>query len=403
MLHKRVSQLVRGLLLGAASVAVFAFSAGKPPEILYQIHLIDPGPAETAAIADVNRDGKPDIISGEFWYESPAWVKHKFREIQFTNNYIDDFSDLPLDVNGDGRIDVVSCSWFSHKLWWNENPGSGTAMWKEHLITDQSPVEFAYLVDLDNDGKKQEVLPQFGNAKAPLTWYERKDGGFVAHPVSDRSYGHGIGAGDVNGDGRTDIITQAGWLEAPPDPRSDAWTLHAEFKLGDTSFIHVLDINGDGRNDLVSSMAHNYGIFWVEQNADHTWTKHDIDTSWSQGHSFVMTDLNRDGQPDFLTGKRFMAHNGNDPGEREPLGVYWYEFRKGEKGVEWIKHLIDYGSRAGAGMQITPFDFTRKQYPDLVAGGKSGLFFFKSMPDTAGTQPQRRSQSPPKPAPGASR
>ena len=78
----------------------------------------------------------------------------------------------------------------------------------------------AFLVDLDNDGKAREVLPQFGSNNAPLAWYEYKSGKWIEHKVSDKSYGHGIGAGDVNGDGRTDILTPKGWLEAPADPRA---------------------------------------------------------------------------------------------------------------------------------------------------------------------------------------
>ena len=102
-------------------------------------------------------------------------------------------------------------------------------------------------MDLDNDGKAREVLPQFGNAKAPLAWYEAKNGAFVKHVVSPTSYGHGIGAGDVNGDGRNDIITPKGWFEAPPDPRTGDWKWHPDFDLGDTGFIYALDVNGDGR------------------------------------------------------------------------------------------------------------------------------------------------------------
>ena len=147
--------------------------------------------------------------------KAPKWVKHKFRQIDYTNNYVDDFSDLPMDVNGDGRIDIVSCSWFSKRVWWSENPGKTGDMWKDHAIESRFNVEFAFLVDLDNDGKAREVLPEFGNANAPLTWYEARDGQFVPHVVSDKSYGHGIGAGDVNKDGRTDMIVPTGWFEAP--------------------------------------------------------------------------------------------------------------------------------------------------------------------------------------------
>ncbi len=371
------------LVLMGALLAAVAWTATRPDgEIPFVKHMIDLGQNEPAAFADVNRDGKPDIISGENWYAAPAWTKHHFRSLLFTNNYIDDFSDLPLDVNGDGYPDIVSCGWFSKSLWWNENPGktAATAQWKSHEIQSGFNVEFCFAVDILNNGKKREILPQFGNADAPLSWYEIVNGAFVRHIVSTKSYGHGVGAGDVNKDGRNDILTSKGWLEAPADPRSSDWKFHADWDLGQTGFIYVLDVNGDGRMDIVTSMAHDYGIFWLEQTPDGKWKKHVIDDSWSQAHAVTMTDLNGDGRPDFLTGKRFMAHNGKDPGEREPLGVYWYEYLPpDDKGnVEWVKHTVDYSTRTGGGMQISVADFDGDGDPDFVVGGKSGLFLFEN-------------------------
>ena len=370
------------LCAAAGAIAFLGWTASRPAEIVFERQMIDPGASETVAVVDVNGDGKLDIVSGEYWYEAPKWTKHQFRQIDFTNNYVDDFSDLALDVNGDGRPDIVSCSWFAKKLYWSENPGPGKAggPWKEHPIETRFPIEFAFLVDLNNDGKANEVLPEFGDAKAPLTWYEARNGEMVAHVVADHSFGHGIGAGDVNKDGRTDIIVPTGWFESPADPRTGAWTFHGDFNLGETGFIHVLDINGDGRPDIVTSLAHNYGIFWMEQTAAGTWVKHVIDDSWSQSHSLTLADVNGDGQLDLVTGKRFMAHNGKDPGEREPLGVYWYEHFKTPAGaIEWVKHVIDYSSRTGGGMQVTVTKLDTRPAPDIVVGGKSGLFLFRRL------------------------
>jgi hypothetical protein len=367
----------------AAGVAWMGWTAERAPDIVFERQMIDPDSSETAAVADINGDGKPDIVSGENWYEGPKWVRHRFRQIPFTNNYLDDFSDLPLDVNGDGAVDIVSCSWFSKRLYWSENPGQKGGPWKDHPVETRFPIEFAFLVDLDNDGRAREVLPEFGDAKAPLTWYEARDGGLAPHVVADHSFGHGIGAGDVNKDGRTDILTPAGWFEAPADPRSGNWVFHGDFQLGDVGFIHVLDVNGDGRPDLVTPLAHNYGIFWMEQTAQGAWVKHMIDDSWSQAHSLVLADLNGDGRVDLVTGKRFMAHNGRDPGEREPLGIYWYEYWKTPAGaVEWGKHLIDYGGRAGGGMQVTVAKLEPGRGPDVIVGGKSGLFLFRRGEET---------------------
>ena len=139
------------------------------------------------------------------------------------------------------------------------------------------PTEFAQLVDLDNDGKARELLPEFDRPAAPLVWFELQDGTWIKHVVSDHSYGHGIGAGDVNGDGRNDILTPRGWFEAPADVRQrPTWTFHetdwqqhpiaasgrratAPAQFG---FMYVLDVNGDGRQDIVTAMAHDYGVCW---------------------------------------------------------------------------------------------------------------------------------------------
>ncbi len=366
----------------ALALAVVGFTATRPADIPFEKHTLDLGANEPCATADLNRDGVPDLVSGENWFEGPHWTKHKFRTLNYTQNYIEDFSDLPLDVNGDGNMDIVSCTWFAKKLWWNENPGKAGGEWKEHTIDTGHNVEFAFLVDLDNDGKAAEVLPQFGSATTadPLAWYEPKNGEFVKHIVSPRSYGHGIGVGDVNRDGRNDIITPKGWLEAPADPRATDWTFHADFDLDQTGFIYALDVNGDGRNDLVTSLAHNYGVFWMEQMPDRTWKKHMIDDSWSQPHAMTMVDLNGDGKMDFVTGKRFMAHNGKDPGEREPLGIYWYEYFRNAAGeIEWAKHVIDYSTRTGAGMQVVAADLDRDGDLDIAVAGKSGLYLFENL------------------------
>ena len=401
--------LVAVCLLAAAGLQ-------RSPDISFRSRMIDPGPSETAAVVDVNRDGRLDIVSGEFWYEAPAWRPHRFREIEFRSQYLDTFSDLPIDADGDGYTDIVSVSWFGKKVAWWKNPGrpstvpragaAGAAFWKESIIHQGFNVEFAVLADMNNDGKALEVVAQEnGTGQA---WYEVRDGAWVAHVVSDRTYGHGIGAGDVNKDGRTDILTPRGWLEAPADPRAGNWTFHADWesinvappspaaagaaagqaapqpRLTELGFMHVTDVNGDGRNDVVTAAGHDFGVFWFEQGAEGKWTRRMIDNTWSQGHASTLVDLNGDGKLDLVTGKRFMAHNGSDPGEREPLGVYWYERRPatGGGGAEWIRHIVDFGGRIGGGMQIPVVDVDGDGDLDLVCPGKSGLFLLENLTQT---------------------
>jgi hypothetical protein len=370
----------------ALLLALVVYAVSRPPDIPFRKHTLDLGANESVTFTDVNGDGKLDIVSGENWYQSPSWTKHHFRDLPFTQNYIDNFSDLAVDVNGDGRPDIVSCAWFSKRLAWWENPGNSGALWKEQDIETISPIEFCFLVDLDNDGNAREVLPQFGDSKAPLAWYEPKNGTFVKHVISPKSYGHGIGVGDVNKDGRNDILTPQGWFEAPTDPRTGEWKFHPDWQetkaLG---FMYVTDVNGDGRNDIVTSAAHDYGLFWWEQGADSKWTKHTIDDSWSQSHAMTLIDLNGDGKLDLLTGKRYMAHNGHDPGEREPLGIYWYESVKQEDGkLDWVRHTIEYSTRTGGGMQIPVADLDGDGDLDFAVAGKSGLYLFENLTQEAG-------------------
>jgi FG-GAP-like repeat len=389
------------LLVLLIAQAVAPAQKSRPADIAFRVHMVDPGFSESLAVADFNKDGKLDILSAESWYEAPNWTKHKIRDIPFNGNYIDNFSDLPLDVDGDGFTDIVQIAYFARRIVWLKNPGKGSGTWVETEIDAIGPTEFACLVDLNNDGKAQEVLPQFtGAAAAPLAWYEVQNGKWVKHVVSSRSYGHGIGAGDLNGDKRNDIITPQGWLEAPGDVRAPGeWTFHAtdwpqvpqvpsaaaappptQPRPAEFAFMYAIDVNKDGRADVVTSMAHSYGVLWFEQRADGQWQWHSIDLSWANAHSTAMSDLNGDGQPDLVAAKRYFGRNGTDPSEREPMGIYWYEFRPGPKdSVEWIRHIVDYGGRAGGGLQMVVEDIDGDGDRDIVTPGKTGLFLSENL------------------------
>jgi hypothetical protein len=367
--------------------ACVAFTQEKPPQWpMFRKHALDAGANEAAAVADINRDGRLDIVAGENWYEAPDWKKHRLREIGFQNGYVDDFSNHALDVNGDSFPDIVACSWFSKQLRWFENPRRfdgelANVLWKERVIETGFNYELSLLADVDGDGKAQELLPNYGSSNE-VAWFEVVKGQFVRHAVGRvpnvRGL-HGIGAGDLSGDGKPDILTAHGWFEAPADARAGAWTWRDDARADkitrQCSPLFAQDVNNDGRRDLVFGSAHAFGLYWLGNRGSGQWREHTIDDSWSQAHAFHLVDLDRDGRLDIVTGKRYLAHD-IDPGAYEPLGLYWY--RLNADGTH-TKHVIDYNTKTGGGMQIPVVDIDGDGDLDLVAPGKSGLYLFEQV------------------------
>jgi hypothetical protein len=343
--------------------------------------------SEACGVGDFNRDGRPDIVAGPYLYLAPNWQAQQIRQLEGQvdeqgKGYFWDFMNIPLDVDGDGWLDVISCSWHGKCSTWYRNPGSGDDLWVRTLIEENGHFEHGDMWDIDGDGVAQEILPSVTGT----VWYEvgkTADGaqGVLKHVISQDTLPWGVGAGDVNGDGRPDILRPGAWYEAPQDPRQGTWKSHplavgsmVEGQADHTAQILVYDVNGDGRNDIVTSSAHDKGIFWYEQQAGEStiaWKQHVIDASWTQAHSLALADLDADGDADLITGKRFMAHNGHDPGGNDPLGVYWYELdRRGD--TLWSKHVISYDEGIGSAMNIPVADMDGDGDLDFVVTGKFG-------------------------------
>ena len=342
---------------------------------------------EACSVCDVDKDGVLDIVSGEYWFQGPDFKKsYKICSIKPVDDYFDDFSDYPLDVNGDGYLDIVSGGWWGGILQWRENPAGKDVEWAVHDIAVTGNIERGCFWDLDGDAMVEAVPNCPGKPflafKLVCDAAGKPQGRFDQFTIAGRAQGHGLGCGDIAGNRRADLVTSDGWLEAPEKTFAAEWTWHPECNLGSASVpVLVYDVNGDKLNDLIVGQAHDYGLAWWEQQkaADGTraWVKHDIDPERSQYHDMQLVDIDNDGQVELITGKRYRAHQENDPGSLDPLGVYYFKINGGK----FERHTIDYGpagQASGVGIYFWVEDIDGNGWKDIVAPGKDGLFLFKN-------------------------
>ncbi|MGZ4973309.1 MAG: FG-GAP repeat domain-containing protein [Limisphaerales bacterium] len=389
-----------------------------------KIQLSDEFWSEGANIGDFNHDGKMDIVSGPFWYEGPDFkVRHEFAPATETfqvpqpdgtkktyrgfegglgtkNSYSHNFFAYTYDINHDGWTDIVILGFPGEESWWFENPKGKDGHWAKHTIIKVTDNESPMLGDLTGHGKPELICSSEGYMGYASPEGKNPTNLWTFHRISENKhyhkFTHGLGIGDVNGDGRMDVLEKNGWYEQPKSLKGDPiWKFHSfEFSHNGSAQMFAYDVNGDGLPDVITSMwAHGYGLAWYEQlrerdskgeiqfkkhlilNEDATPNKYGV--AFSQLHGVAMADMNGDGLLDIVTGKRFWAHGhkGPDPDSDGTPVLYWFQLvRNRDKSVDWIPHQID--NNSGVGTQVVVGKINKDKLPDIVVGNKKGTFVF---------------------------
>lgn len=383
-----------------------AFADDSMQQFTRQV-LTDKYYCDGVAAGDINSDGHLDIVAGPFWYQGPQFRKaHAFYEpvaLEREPSPSNSMFSFVHDFNGDSKPDILVLGRVhKHQAKWYENPGETGRPWQSHLAFERVRGESPSLVDIDGDGSLELICHWDGcwgwiypNENAPYqAWQFRPIGDDLDWP----QFYHGEGVGDVDSDGRLDLIINDGWYQQPVnDSKQGKWPFHRlRFSQGrGGAQMFATDVDADGDNDVISAVdAHGWGLAWYEQLESEEGIRfqerlimgdrsrrEELGAAFTQPHALDMADIDGDGLLDIVTGKRMWAH-GPD-GDIEPSAdpvLYWFELtRTKDGGIRYVPHKID--AESGVGVQVLAKDINADGRIDVVTASKLGTFVFRNQID----------------------
>ncbi len=399
-----MTQSNRRAIVLAIVAALLPWTANADSPKFKKIKLSDQFYSEGCTAGDFNNDGTLDFAAGPFWYEGPDFQKkHTIYEGAPVdpNGYSTNFLAFPYDFNADGWTDIFVVGFPGQESPWFENPQGKDQPWKRHVAVKVTDNESPRWGDLDGDGKPELIFhtrgllgwaaPGPANPTAEWTFHK------ITSTPQERfhKFTHGLGYGDVNSDGKVDLLEKDGWWQQPPSLAGEPdWTFHPyNFSSPDGkghggAQMYTYDVDGDGDADVITSIqAHKYGLAWFEQvtgaDGKPTFTRHEIlsenpgkqinGVQFSQLHAIANVDMDGDGLKDIVTGKRYWAHGPKgDPEPGAPAVIYWFKLSRDDGKVTYTPHLIDNDS--GVGTQVTVTDINADGKPDVLVGNKKGQF-----------------------------
>ncbi len=381
------------ILLAGASMAA---AEEKSLDTFERKQLTDVYYSEGANAGDLDGDGHADVIYGPLWFAGPTFEKQhelyppKPQPLDF---WSDNFFNWVYDFNGDGRNDVFTVGFPATPAYVYENPGpeGHGKHWPRHEVFPAVSNESPHFVNIVGDEKPELICTFDGKYGFATIDWSQPFKTWKFHAVSDQSapeqFGHGLGVGDLSGDGRPDLLMATGWFEQPAEaPESAPWKFHPQSftdSYGGAEML-VYDVDGDGDNDVITSLAaHDFGLAWYEQvrQGDRVeFRPHVIMGSkpeqnrygvlFSELHSLALVDMDGDGLKDVVTGKTYWSHHKKSPMWDAGAVVYWFRLVRTPEGVDFVPFLAD--GEAGIGRQLNVPDVNGDGLADIVVGGMKG-------------------------------